>query len=149
LTQRAPESLSEARRLFSSFLQQNGYPTQIRWVTREDVVWTGGELLVRLMPRSSAWDDACRVYAVGIGRKLGVCLHAFASLDGSTIATVIMPKDDDAAQRALIAGGGLKMSADVRMVPSRAVGSTLAWSVCSLRYRSFSRQFWQSCCEYS
>lgn len=49
MTERAPESFSEACRRFSVFLQQNGYPERLRWVTQQDVVWTGRELLYALV----------------------------------------------------------------------------------------------------
>jgi hypothetical protein len=112
-------------------------------------VWNGHELLLMRRPRPSTCDNICTAYTAGIDRKLSVCLHAFGTLDDSTVATVIAPKDPDAVQRVLIAPGALKMNAAVRLFPSHTVGNTLVWLACSLRYRSLSRQFWQSCCEYS
>lgn len=138
------ESLTEVSQRFSKFLRENGYPEQVVWVEPTDVLWDRHQLCVcvRERPAQIAWDHARRRYANGIRNGLGVELRAFSEIRGTAIATVICPKDDDAAQRHLMPRRGLKLSAATKKLSARRVTNGLTWLILSLRHRADSRLFW-------
>lgn len=146
-----PNSLNEASQRFSRFLRENGYPEQVAWVEQTDLVWDRHQLCacVRKRPTQIAWDRACQRYAEGIRNGLGVELHAFSEVAGTAIAAVIVPKDEDAAQRRLMPRSGLKLSAATRKLTARRVTNSLTWLVLSLFHRADSRSFWDDYLEGS
>src|SRR5580704_12203076 len=94
----APASLNEACQRFSRFLRENGYPEQILWVEKTDIVWHRRRLYVREHSMKTARDRACQRYEEGIKTGHGLLLHAFSELGEAAVAAVILPEDDDAAQ---------------------------------------------------
>jgi hypothetical protein len=144
-----PGSLDEAHRRFSRFLRENNYPEQILWVEQEDIVWSRSQLWVRSRSTPDAWDRACQGYAIGMKNDLGVTLYAFSELPGTAIAAVILPKEEDAAQRHLIPRGGLKLSAATQKLRVRRITNRVTWFILSMRYKASSRLFWDQYLEYS
>lgn len=68
-----PDSLDTACHRFSKFLRDNGYPEQILFVEREDVVWDG--LKCWIHESSNAAQERARArYSEGIRRGFGVAL---------------------------------------------------------------------------
>jgi hypothetical protein len=139
---KAPESFEEASERFCTFLRQNGYPEKVLWVEQANLVWDKRRLWVRDDP--VAVEHARRRYADGIRAGFGVNLHAFAAADDKTVARVIVPVDDDAAQRHLMPCGGLKLSALKDMMNARAVSSRSVWLFLSLLNKDSSRLFLDS-----
>jgi hypothetical protein len=80
---------------------------------------------------------------------LGVTLYAFSELPGTAIAAVILPKEEDAAQRHLIPRGGLKLSAATQKLRVRRITNRVTWFILSMRYKASSRLFWDQYLEYS
>jgi hypothetical protein len=135
----APGSLEEASKAFCKFLRNNAYPEPVLWVEETDVLWDRHQIWVR--PAQRTWDIACETYANGIKSGLGVSLYAFSSIEGMTIATVLVPEDEGAARRSLIPINGLKMSAATNSLPACKVASSLRWLILSVRHRRSSRLF--------
>jgi hypothetical protein len=142
VTPKAPGSFDEASQRFSIFLHQNGYPEKVLWLEQANLVWDKRRLWVRDDPRAP--DYARRRYADAIGAGFGVNLHAFAVAGDKTVAGVIVPVDDDGAQRHLIPYGGLKLSALKNMHSGRLVSSRPIWLFRSLLHRESSRLFFAS-----
>ena len=138
---KAPETLPEALDVFSMFLKNNGYPEQILWVGKNDVAWDRRQLRIRVRPLQKAWQTACETYTGGIKRRLGVSLYAFSSIEGMTIATVLVPENEDMAQRSRIPPDELKLSTATNSLPACRVTSRLVWLALSLCHRRSSRLF--------
>ena len=104
---RVPKSVAcppfeEATKRFQSFLAQNGWPTEILWVSNTDQA--------EQLPASEAEHE----YDFARHQGLGVCLDAIRVVRGSTIAWVTYPDDPDEAERLMYpADGGLKLSVAV------------------------------------
>jgi hypothetical protein len=136
-----PNSLIQASNGFSTFLKENGYPDRVVWVGRSNLVWGGRRLWIK---EPATWDEASRLYTLGVERGFGVCLQAFGKTESSTIATVFVPKDDDESQSWLMPLGGLKMSAWVKSLPAHLVKSNLLWIALSAWYRKSTLSFLDS-----
>jgi len=137
----APESLEAACLTFSSFLLQSGYPERVRWVEQFDVLWDRSQILVRPRLTQETWKAASKKYATGIERGHGIALYAFSALADLTIATILVPRNEDEAERSLTPCGGLKMSAAATKPPVREIAGQLAWLILSIWYRSPSQLF--------
>ena len=140
--QETPASLDQACQRFSRFLRENGYPEQILWVENPDVICHQWQLWVRARTAQTMRGRACQKYEEGIRNGLGVWLQAFSELPGTTIAAVILPKDEDAAQRCLMPRSGLKLTVAAKKFSARRVTNRLTWLILSLRYGAASRSFW-------
>jgi hypothetical protein len=137
----APKSFREASEAFCKFLQKNGYPEQVIWAGRTDLVWGRSKLWVRDYTDLRTWDEASKRYCLGVEHGLGVCLEAFASTKDAVIAKVFVPKDEDVMERSLTPRGGLKLVAAVKTMPARRVTSSLGWIVLSRWYRESTISF--------
>ena len=136
-----PETFDEACQRFSKFLGENRYSEQVIWVDQTDVVWDGHQVWVRVRSVQTVLEQARKKYEGGAISGFGVALFAFSDLAGSTIATLILPEDEDQAQRFLMPRPGLKLSARVEKFPARVVANPLTWLILSMRHRKFSRSF--------
>lgn len=145
----APQTLKEAEERFSGFLRSHDVPDRVRWVDPTDAVWDRSRpcLLVRPTPTSS--ETASQRYAEGIKNGFGISLHAFSELTDWTIATIILPRDSEEAQRLLIRVGELKLSLAVQRLNARVVEHRITWSILARRYRASSRAFWADCIGWS
>jgi hypothetical protein len=138
------ESFDEACQRFSQFLGKNDYPEHLCWVEPQDAVWARSQLWVNGRSEKTAWRRASRQYADGIRTGLGVSLYAFAEFAGTTIATILVPQNEDAAQRCLMPRNSLKLSAAVKKLSARRVSNHLSWMILSMLYRTSTRSFWAS-----
>jgi hypothetical protein len=139
----------EACQRFSRFVRENGYPEQVLWVEQADVVWWRQQLLVRVRPVQTGRDRACQRYEEGIRNGSGVLLHAFSEIEGTAIAAVILPRDEDVAQRHLMPQSGLKLSVATTKLSARHITNRLTWWILTLRRRTSSRLFWDGYLELS
>ncbi|HTW58337.1 MAG TPA: hypothetical protein VMD99_09410 [Terriglobales bacterium] len=142
--QETPQSLNEACQRFSRFLRENGYPEQVLWVEDTDVVWHRRKLWVRALPEQTAQGRACRKYEEGVRNGRGVKLYAFSELGKTAIAAVILPKDEDARQRAQMPRGGLMLSAAIKKLSAHRVTNRVTWLILSGLHRTDSPSFWES-----
>jgi hypothetical protein len=122
-----PETFDEACQRFSKFLGENRYSEQVIWVDQTDVVWDGHQVWVRVRSVQTVLEQARKKYEGGAISGFGVALFAFSDLAGSTIATLILPEDEDQAQRFLMPRPGVKLSARVEKFPARVVANPLTW----------------------
>lgn len=113
----------------------------IVWTDGTDVIWNGQELLVKEANSERSQDAARTRYAVGVGRGLGICLHAFAVTTTSTIANVFVPTEEDERQRSLMGKGLLKLSVSEKPFRARVMRNGLIWLLASLRHRKFTQTF--------
>jgi hypothetical protein len=143
-SQDAPASFNDACQRFSRFLRENGYPERLTWVEHADVVWHRRQLWVRARPLQTVLDRASQRYEEGARNGHGVKLHAFSELGQTAIAAIILPKDDDEAERALMPRGCLKFSAATKKLTARLVTNHLTWLILSVLHRADSRSFWGS-----
>jgi hypothetical protein len=134
-------SFREASERFSTFLRRNGYLERVVWVDKEDAVWDGHTVSIWVRPHEAMWDRACHRYSDAVKNGLGVMLFAFSETAEATIATIIYPSNDDAAQRNQFPHGGLKLSAATNRIKARFLGNRFRWRILSMRYRAFSRSF--------
>ena len=88
-------TLAEAAQLFADYLATNAYPTQIRWIT-PDQIFQGenGTYLVRAVSRESALAEANRHYAAGLHTGFGILLQALCATPDETIAEIYIPSDE-------------------------------------------------------
>jgi hypothetical protein len=135
------ETFDEACQHFSKFLGENHCSEHILWVDQTDVVWDRHQVWILVRPIQTAIERARKKYEAGAGSGFGVALLAFSDLAGYTVETIILPKDDDEAQRFLMPRGGLKLSARLKKFPARAVANPLIWLILSTWHRKFSRSF--------
>ena len=141
MSDQQPESFEEATSRLSTFLQANGRPEKIVWTDGSDVIWNGKELLVKEPNNDRSWDAARIRYFAGVGRGLGICLHAFAVTTTSTIASVFVPTDEDERQRSLMGKGLLKLSVSEKPFRARVARNGLIWLFASLRHRKSTQVF--------
>jgi hypothetical protein len=137
----APPHLRESSERFSAFLRQNGYSEDVVWVDEEDVVWDGRVLSIRAHQDDFMWDRACHRYAEAIRGGFGVALSAFSQADGTTIAAIVWPLNDEQAQCHLFPAGGIKLSVATTKLRARFVRNRFSWGFLSTRYRAASRSF--------
>lgn len=135
-----PNSLEEASVRFREFLRQLGWPTQVHWVARENVLinkkseywmkgWSGE------MSEALARDT----YMEGVKRKLGSSLTALSKTETATFAYVYVPTDHQEAARLLISG--LKLSAPTSPRRARVAGNPLLWWALRRLYQKHTDQF--------
>ncbi len=141
MSDQQPESFEEAAGRLSTFLQTNGRPEKIVWTDGGDVIWNGKELLVKESNSEQSRDAARNRYLVGVGRGLGICLHAFAVTTTSSIAGVFVPTDEDESQRSLMGKGLLKLSVSEKPFRARVTRNRLIWLFASLRHRKCTQVF--------
>lgn len=127
-----PTALEEATKRFRDFLQEQGWPTNIVWLQRDDVLPRSKGISIRARDYSEAFGRASQEYSAGKSKGLGVALIAHCADDQSTFASIFLPADDFEAQRALM-GKGLKLSAFVDRIPFVLVQSQFMWIMLRIR----------------
>jgi hypothetical protein len=132
--QSLPDSLDDAARRFSEFLENNGYPGNIHWVTSTDVaVDRQGKYWIRNRP-TFGLRHAMNRYRSGVQLGLGVALHAVCANEKTTFASILIPRDETDAEYAMM-GNGLKLSCPTTRHPTMVVNNSLRWLVLRARHR--------------
>lgn len=108
-----PQLLGDAVPHLVEFLEKNGYPNKVFWVTRSDVAFDAQDnVLVRARGESSL-RRAELLYEEGVRRGLGIALRAVCATEKTTFASIFIPSDEIDAEHALMARG-LKLSCPTR-----------------------------------
>jgi hypothetical protein len=127
------ESLVE----FQRFLERNGYPREVIWVTPRDVLVSREPLIyVRVpVPRDNELHVR-RLFDLGITQQTGVLFDTVCEGEGVTFSYAWVPCDDLEAEEALMPKG-LKMSAKTgaSRMTAKAVRSNMQWLYLWLKYR--------------
>ena len=134
LSQSLPDSLDEAARRFSEFLENNGYPGNVHWVTSTDVaVDRQGKYWIRNRPTSGLLH-AMKRYRSGVQLGLGVALRAVCANEKTTFASILIPRDETDAEYAMM-GNRLKLSCPTTRHVTMVVNNSLRWLVLRARNR--------------
>jgi hypothetical protein len=142
----APECFDDACQRFAAFLHKNGYSGNVIWVDQNDIAWDKRQLWIRKYP--AVRERASKRYSCGITAGHGIALYAFSiTQGGDAVAAVILPTNDEAAQRYLLPPGGLKLSAAAKIRIARRVSNRALWIALSLLHRKSSRLFAADCME--
>ncbi len=118
------ESFPEAVAQFRTFLEREHWPSDIRWIFREDVTGHRRDLTVLLSQRPIEDEAVCeRLFESGKSRGRGVRMCAHFVAGTRTCASVWVPEDEMAASYAMMTGG-LRLSCSrndlqVRLATSR------------------------------
>jgi hypothetical protein len=130
----APPTLGEAVEQFKKFLGSNGHPTEVRWVTRGDVIPKGPHQ--RWVHARSENQIPCaeKQYAQGLKKGLGIALRAVCSTETATFAAVFVPEDDLDAHCNLMPRG-LEVSCPAEKMKAVLVKNPFWWRYLRLRYR--------------
>src|SRR4051794_10672692 len=94
-------SFAEAVATFVAFLTREGAPSDVVWVSREEVTSQRRKIWVRFGDADDAKRHAEAQYEAGRRRGLGVALCAFCKVGTSTLAYVWMPRDETDASYAM------------------------------------------------
>jgi hypothetical protein len=119
---------------FQQFLETNGYPREVVWVTPDDLIVTGERLIYIRVPVSSKNEVQARtLFEQGTTRQMGVLFDTICVGGNETFCCAWVPPDEDQAERALMPKQ-LKLSAKVDKVGGTPVRSRLQWFLLRLRY---------------
>lgn len=110
---------------FSELLEQLSCPRKVVWAFAEDLAWIGGILHIRSpLPEENAGIVRAAFDSHTV-RDLGIELRALARLEGETVCSILVPRDDQQAKELLISG--LKLSVPECMPPAKRAPSGLKW----------------------
>src|SRR5512144_1652247 len=110
---------------FQDFLKSEGWPTEVWWFRRGDVLRRGDSLAVR--DHGANEEPARQAYSSAISAGFGVLLEAVCHDGNRTFARVVRPVDADAQVRGLFPDG-LKLSVHVSPpVRARLISSAVSW----------------------
>jgi hypothetical protein len=134
VSQSLPDSLDDAARRFSEFLENNGYPGNVHWVNSADVaVDRQGKYWVRNRSTSGLRQAMMR-YRSGVQLGLGAALRAVCANEKTTFASIFIPCDKADAEYAMM-GNGLKLSCPTTKHPTVVVSNSLRWLVLRAQHR--------------
>lgn len=130
-----PQNFDEALTNFRGFLQQNGYPSEVLWVTERDVLVTRAWLIYVKVPLPAKnVAEARQVFEIGI-REGGVWFNTICASRDATYCNAWTPSDRSQAERAMMRAKALKLSASVNKSEAVAVRSRARWLLLSLKFR--------------
>jgi hypothetical protein len=90
-----PATLAEATQLFADYLASNNYPTQVRWITPDQILQhQDGTYLVHAVATEEAATVAENQYAAGLNAGFGILLQALCATAHETIAEIYIPSDE-------------------------------------------------------
>lgn len=122
-----PSTLSEATQLFSEYLSTNSYPTQIRWITPDQIFQReDGVYLVHAASPTDAQSEAEKHYAAGLKTGFGILLQALCATDRETIAEIYIPTDESDAKLNRIRSS-LKFTCPGSITPASYVHNSAEW----------------------
>jgi hypothetical protein len=122
-----PSSLTEAAELFAEYLATNTYPTQIRWIT-PDQIFQGddGTYLVHAVSPEAALAEAKKLYAAGLNTGFGILLQALCATESETIAEIYIPSDEADAKLNRIRSN-LKFTCPGVITPASYIHDPVEW----------------------
>jgi hypothetical protein len=122
-----PLTLPEAAALFSEYLTSNGYPTQVRWITPDQILQTeDGKYLVHSVTKDEACAAAEKQYIAGLHAGFGILFQALCATDSETIAEIYIPSDEADAKLNRIRSS-LKFTCPGSIAPASFIEDSVAW----------------------
>ena len=131
-------TFEEACIRYSQFLGDNGYHSQILWITPRDILVTDRRsFYVRTPVPASNLERARELFETAIKQQSGVSFSTVCETDHATCCRAWAPADHEERQRAMCPPE-LKMSASTTesRVQGKEVRSRLLWWYLRLRYES-------------
>jgi hypothetical protein len=122
---------------FQLFLKDHGYPTNVVWVTPNDILVSGRPEIYVKVPVPKANEQSVRqLFDLGMSQERGVLFDTICEDKDATFSYAWMPRNDAEAAESLMPKG-LKLSAKTgsSRVPARAVASRLRWAYLQMKYR--------------
>jgi hypothetical protein len=122
-----PSTLAEAAEFFREYLASNGYPTQIRWVTADQILQgEDGKYQVHAVSEEVTRAEAEKQYAAGLRAGFGILLQALCATENETIAEIYVPTDEADAKLNRIRSN-LKFTCPGAITPASYVQDSVAW----------------------
>ncbi len=122
-----PSTLAEASQLFVDYLATNAYPTQVRWITPDQIFQDeNGNYLVHAVSPELALAEAETHYAAGLNTGFGILLQALCATDSETIAEIYIPSDESEAKLNRIRTS-LKFTCPGAITPASFVHDSIEW----------------------
>ncbi len=106
----AETSFDQAVDYFRHFLSSEGFPCELTWLFREDVIFKGDRILIKSPIATNNLQLAADSYELGRQRKFGVCLHGFCTFESRLCCYVMLPEDDLDGERLLMSNVAVKFS---------------------------------------
>ena len=123
----APPTLAEAAQLFSEYLASNSYPTQVRWITPDQILQgEDGIYLVHAVSEEEARAAAESHYNAGLTAGFGILLQALCATSEETIAEIYIPSDEADAKLNRIRSS-LKFTCPGAITAASYVQDSAAW----------------------
>jgi hypothetical protein len=122
-----PSTLAEAAAVFAEYLAENNYPTQIRWIT-PDQIFQGedGKYLVHSLNTKEAQTETEKHYAAGLNTGFGILLQALCATASETIAEICIPSDEADAKLNRIRSS-LKFTCPGTITPASYIEDPAQW----------------------
>lgn len=122
-----PASLAEAAKLFSEYLASNAYPTQVRWITPDQILQAeDGKYLVHAVSTEQSRAEAEKQYDAGLHAGFGILLQALCATESETIAEIYIPSDEADAKLNRIRSS-LKFTCPGAITPASYVQDSAEW----------------------
>lgn len=122
-----PATLTEAMQMFSEYLAANSYPTQIRWITPDQILQAeDGTYLFHAISAAEGRAVAEKQYHAGLKTGFGILLQALCASDRETIAEIYIPSDDADAKINRIRSR-LKFTCPGSIAPASYIEDPLEW----------------------
>jgi hypothetical protein len=127
---------------YQKFLENNGYPGEVAWVTPDDILIGSGPMIYVRSPVSEKNNTLVRLlFESGIVQKTGVLFDTLCEADGVSFCYAWVPHSVEQAEEALMPEG-LKLSArtGVSKLPAQTVRGWLRWFYLRLRFWKLQRR---------
>jgi hypothetical protein len=123
----SPATLAEAAQLFSEYLAANNYPTQIRWITPDQILQAeDGRYLFHASATEEGRAVAEKQYHAGLKIGFGILLQALCATHRETIAEIYIPADESDARINRIRSK-LKFTCPGSIAPASSVDDPAEW----------------------
>ncbi len=106
----AESSFGQATDYFRTFLSSQGLSDDLMWLFREDVIFQGNRILIKVPVPPENDEVAAKCYELGRERNFGVGLHAFCSFQSRLCCYIVLPEDDLDGQYMLMSDVAVKYS---------------------------------------
>jgi hypothetical protein len=124
----AETSFDQAVCYFRQFLSNEGLPCELTWLFREDVLFQGDRIMIRMPIATENSRLAADSYELGRQRKFGLCLHGFCLFQSRLCCYVMLPEDDLDGERMLMSNVAVKYSAASNLREAQPVEISVASS---------------------
>ena len=122
-----PRTFGEAEKCFQSFLESNGFNSDIRWVFREDVAMRRGEYLIRCPIPESNRAYARKLFYVGLDRALGYKLSCLAIVNNVPVCYLLVPEDATDAEYKMLEEYSVQFSYPDPPKTAESIHHGLSW----------------------